>query len=373
MIKQFFLYLVVLFCLFSGQLRATVRTVLNVPAGLAQFNDIQSAVDASASGDTIYIHGSLTTYNSFSVTNKKLIYIGPGYATQKTQALSAKIFHATIENYSNLPGSSSGTEFHGLQVTGTLTFGGQFTNGVAVNQVLINRCLFTGSASGINMTRGNTTYANYIFQNNFFHAAFFNANASGTVYANILLRNNVVLHQGTSNTFMPAFNNSTGLHLDHNLFYGTGTLFGTSSNNPNFATITNNIFINVAGIGNTQNSLYQNNLTFSTNHSAPWTMGSNYDGGGNMNANPAMVNQVALTANTLDVLLDFNPGPGSPCLNAGTDGLNLGVIYQTNSPDDWAQSRNGVLPYLVSLNIPNATNLIQGSMTPVQINAVKGK
>ncbi|MBL7766860.1 MAG: hypothetical protein JNJ58_12240 [Chitinophagaceae bacterium] len=373
MTKQYIISLGLLLCLTTDNLWATVRTVLNVPSGLAQFNDIQSAADASVSGDTIYIHGSTTTYASFTVTNKKLVYIGPGYATQKTQALSAKIFHANIENYSNLPGSASGTEFHGLQVTGTLAFGGPFTNGVAVNNVLIQRCYFTGSSAGVSMTRGNTTYSNYIFQSNYFHATFFNANASGTTYVNMLFRNNVVLHQGTSNTFMPSFNNSTGLHIDHNLFYGTGTLFGTSANNPNFATITNNIFINVAGIGNTQNSLYQNNLTFSTNHSAPWTMGSNYDGGGNMNANPLMVNQVALTANALDVLMDFNPGPGSPCLNAGTDGLNLGVIYQTNSPDDWAQSRNGVLPYLVSLNVPNAANLIQGSTTPVQINAVKGK
>jgi len=64
--------------LFSVNVFATVRTVCNNPSTLAQYNTIQAAITASASGDTIYVHGSPTRYAGFTITDKRLTIIGPG-------------------------------------------------------------------------------------------------------------------------------------------------------------------------------------------------------------------------------------------------------------------------------------------------------
>src|SRR5215212_790675 len=80
MMKQFFLCLSLGFCM---NMYATIRTVSNYPASLAQYSTIQAAVDASASGDSIYVHGSPTTYASFTITNKRLTVLGPGWAPDK--------------------------------------------------------------------------------------------------------------------------------------------------------------------------------------------------------------------------------------------------------------------------------------------------
>ncbi|HJS55472.1 MAG TPA: hypothetical protein VJ765_13050, partial [Chitinophagaceae bacterium] len=52
----------------STLLLATVRTVSNNPATIAQYSTIQAAVDASSSGDTVYIHGSPSAYAAFTIT-----------------------------------------------------------------------------------------------------------------------------------------------------------------------------------------------------------------------------------------------------------------------------------------------------------------
>ncbi len=68
--KQIITSLVLLASIFVN---ATIRTVSNSPATLAQFSTIQAAVNASASGDTIYVHGSPNAYATFTITNKQLV------------------------------------------------------------------------------------------------------------------------------------------------------------------------------------------------------------------------------------------------------------------------------------------------------------
>ncbi len=57
---------------------ATIRTVCNFPSTIAQFSTIQAAVNASATGDTVYVHPSITGYNGFTLTDKRLVIMGPG-------------------------------------------------------------------------------------------------------------------------------------------------------------------------------------------------------------------------------------------------------------------------------------------------------
>ena len=93
---------------------ATVRTVCNTPAGIAQFNEVQDAINASAQGDTILIQGSLTPYASF-IISKRVILIGPGMKPLRNSVaqnlLTAKVQNVTLKT------GSDGSEIQGLDFT----------------------------------------------------------------------------------------------------------------------------------------------------------------------------------------------------------------------------------------------------------------
>ena len=71
--KQLFSFL---FSIITVTAFATVHTVSNNPATIAQFNTIQAAVNASNSGDTIYVHGSPISYDNVTITGSKVTYEG---------------------------------------------------------------------------------------------------------------------------------------------------------------------------------------------------------------------------------------------------------------------------------------------------------
>src|SRR5215467_7839957 len=114
--KQFFLLLTLST---SMSLFATVRTVSNNPSTLAQYNTIQAAINASVSGDTIYVHGSPINYAGFTVTDKRLTIIGPGWAPQANFAA----FKAVIGDAVTITGvNSKKTELQGLDFIYSVTF-----------------------------------------------------------------------------------------------------------------------------------------------------------------------------------------------------------------------------------------------------------
>ncbi len=112
--KKFFsIFAIVVLAAFNGN--AIIRTVSNVPSTLAQFNTIQAAVDASSSGDTVYVHGSPNNYAAFTITNKQLVIIGPGWSPDKNLPLTAIVLGITIT------GAASGnTEIQGLVISGSV-------------------------------------------------------------------------------------------------------------------------------------------------------------------------------------------------------------------------------------------------------------
>ncbi|MEZ5045855.1 MAG: hypothetical protein R2831_02575 [Chitinophagaceae bacterium] len=358
---------------------ATVYTVLNFPAGIAQFDNIQAACDSANHGDTIYIHGSIVPYAQFTVDDKKLIYIGPGFATEKISPISAKLGIVTIRNFSNIIGTSSGTEFHGLEFTSALTLGGIGTNGEAVNNVLVNRCYFNGG-SGTNFTFANNgrTHANIIIQNCYFSYYILDANFSSGYLVNFLFRNNVV-RPATITPFFSGFSKSSGVVIDHNLFYGNGAaspLFGNSiTQSPNNSYISNNIFVGVSNLNFGFNNSYQNNITFNTTSTTiPWATPNNFDLGSNISqTDPQLVSQADINSGVHNTLLNFKPNTGSPCIGAGNDGLDMGLIFTPNSIENWNLSRNGVLPYIVNTAWQSSNTVSQGGTIQVQIEARKSK
>src|ERR1700704_5792352 len=92
--KKFLSLIVILF--FAFYANAIIRTVSNSPSTLAQFNTIQAAITASNSGDTVYVHGSPNAYAAFTITNKQLVIMGPGWSPNKNLPFTANVPGFTI-------------------------------------------------------------------------------------------------------------------------------------------------------------------------------------------------------------------------------------------------------------------------------------
>ena len=67
---------------FAAHAQATIHTVSNNPTTIAHFSTIQAAINAAASGDTIYVHGSPNVYAGFTLS-KTLAIIGAGFSPRQ--------------------------------------------------------------------------------------------------------------------------------------------------------------------------------------------------------------------------------------------------------------------------------------------------
>ena len=356
--KQFSLILSLSFCVNTF---ATVRTVSNNPSTLAQYNTIQAAITASASGDTIYVHGSPTRYAGFTITDKRLTIIGPGFAP----AQNFMAFKAVIETAVVITGvNSKKTEIQGLDFA--LSFGvGIVGGGTNIPDSLrIIRNQFE-AAFYFNVS---TTFNGYVFQDNWFDDAFISAPAQ-TVITNFVFQNNL-FYCTTTNGNVTGFLTTANVLFDHNLWYcPAGTIiapcFGGGSKSMLF---TNNIFVHRNAATNNTLSVFTKNITFGAGVNNPWDSAYQNSGSGNIvNQDPQMVSQTQVNGGTNDPLLDFTIAAG-PANNAGTDGKDLGLLFDAAGILNWTNSRMSRLPFIYSMNISNST-VPAGSTLSVQVEA----
>ncbi|HRG06973.1 MAG TPA: hypothetical protein PLJ08_00235 [Cyclobacteriaceae bacterium] len=353
---------------------ATVRTVSNNPSTLGQFNTIQAAIDASADSDTVYVYGSPNTYALFTITDKKITVIGPGWAPDKNLPLLALVAGANIRN-SPAGGTPDGSEIHGLVFTTTVNASLNAVGGdIGVNNIRIVRCLFNGAlnwdlaASGYLIEgsifynvlnfNGSNTYQNFLFQNNLF---FFPVGAISSQINNVF--------------------NSVNIRFDHNLFYSSNNAGGgvvQLFSNCRFFSLSNNIFNQVnAGLSlsfSTFNNNITNNITLNTTNAVsngtPWAVNSNVDGGGNVsNQSPGMVDQTLINGNNNNPLLNFTIASG-PANNTGSDGKDMGLLFDATGSLNWTNSRNSRLPRIFSMNITTPTVTPGGNLS-VTVDARK--
>lgn len=340
---------------------ATVRTVSNVPSTLAQFNTIQAAVDASANGDTVYVHGSPNQYAFFQIVDKKVTVIGPGWSPDKNLPLQVIVQGAYLYN-NNTAGDVAGSELQGLVFTTNVDLATS-NAGLGTSNIRVIRCQFNSSVS---VTYGSN---GFLFEGNVFYTAVnFNGGAN---YSNFLFQNNLfyasVCCTGAS---INGLTNCVNVRFDHNLFYGDGPLaFG---NNCRFLTITNNIFNKRNPANNLSFSTFNNNITYQcgTTGDTAWIRNSNVDGGGNIaGQNPQMADQSGVDASNTNPLQNFTIAAG-PANNAGSDGKDIGMLYDAAGTLNWVNSRNSRLPRIFSMNIINPT-IAPGGTLNVAIDARK--
>ncbi len=340
---------------------ATIHTVSNVPSTIAQFNTIQAAADAATSGDTIYVYGSPNTYAGFTISFKQLTVIGPGWAPNKNLPLTANVAGVTITG-----AASSGSEIQGLVFVGGININTQKADNI---RFLRNRF---ACSQNIAINQNGVTYSGYLFEGNWFDNSTVIA-TSGSTYQNFLFQNNFFYENGFCvGSNISSFVNSVNVLFNHNIWYGPGIGNTRScfSSNCRFLNLTNNIFVNRNAADQNSLSTFTSNITFNAGNNEPWLANSNVNGGGNVaNQSPQMVAQTAVNNGANDPLQDFTIAAG-PANNSGTDGKDMGLLYDATGSLNWATSRNSRLPYIFSMNITNPT-ISQGGSMEVKVEARK--
>jgi hypothetical protein len=197
---------------------------------------------------------------------------------------------------------------------------------------------------------GPGTYTGFLIEGNWFE------NSGVTMYTlhtanNFIIHNNLFYDGPGYSVGIQGFNLSSNVLIDHNLFYGGQ--FNVFSND-RFLLLTNNIFVHRnPGTGITF-STFNNNITYLTPSDFPWTLPSN-TGVNNFGAtNPQMVDEAAVEASADNPLLDFTIPSGSGN-NGGSDGKDIGLLYDVSGSLNWVNSRASRMPFIYSMNITTPT------------------
>ena len=369
--KKLILFILTVFAL---QANAAILTVNNAPNGGAQFTKINDAIAAANNGDIIYIHGSPDVYEGIIQNNKKLTFIGPGWSPNKNnpvRALIASII-ARNTNQATAVNTVNGSEYIGLVINGEFRISQNGGGDVSVNNIRIDRCEFRQDLLIQNAA------SNYIIENCYKTGQIARILLTESLsYSNFLIQNNIFRIDAFSNGFFNGFKNISNVIINHNLFYTnapgtTGSLMFTSECKG--LLLTNNIFVNMNVGANLSFSTFNNNLTFYPNIAVlpgPWTINNNIDGGSSnlQNVNPGMVAQTAVNAGTDNPILDFSIAAGA-ANNAGTDGKDLGLLFDATGNLNWNNARGARIPFIFSMNIINPT-VAPGANLNVEVTAKK--
>jgi hypothetical protein len=354
--KQFFLFLSLTVC---ASAFATVRTVSNNPGLVAQYSTIQAAVNASASGDTVYVNGSNIQYAAFTITDKRLTVIGPGWSPMQ----NFMAFQATVSDITITGTNSSNTEIQGLEIMTSVTI-------ASANHPDNMRFVRNHLHGSVSIYYGTSTFSGYVFEGNWFDGAGIGA-APGCFYINFLFKNNIfyALYNGGNASGLYQCNN---VLFDHNLWYGPSS--GSSycfGSNCRYLSLTNNIFVRRDAAANNTFSTFNNNITYNCGVNNPWAQnGNTATPGTNVeNQDPQMASQAAVNIGTNNPLLDFTIATG-PANNLGTDGKDMGLMYDASGSYNWTNSRMSRLPFVYSMNISNP-NIPVGGTLNVQVEARK--
>jgi hypothetical protein len=346
---------------------ATIHTVSNSPSTVAQFSTIQAAINAASSGDTIHVVGSPLNYAAFSLSDKKLAIIGPGFAPDKEIGQPATVDGGAISGT-----GSSGSIIQGIKFI-------QFTVGAPFpSDLQFVRNLFDATANGGPfppnprnfLLSGSGLCKNYLFESNAFYG--YNIFSEQASLENILFRNNYFYFNTSFHDvgIIRRFTNCSNVVFDHNLFMGPsqGHSRIVFAENCRFLTLSNNIFLRMNAADNNSGSYFNNNLTYEAVNNTPWLSNGNVNGGGNIeNADPQMVAQASASAGVFNLLADYSITAG-PANNAGSDGKDIGLLYDETGPYNWAKARNNRLPRISKMNVINRT-VSQGATITIAIEA----
>lgn len=367
--------LAVMSLLALGSANATIRVVNNNNPSPGQYSDLQVAINAATAGDTIYVTGSPNVYSGTINVNKKLIIIGTGHKPQKVNPLVSRL--NTLNFGDKL---ASGSQVIGLEMD-YMVFSVD-----SIADVVIKRNKFDvgfwGQLSGdINSSLNNVgsgyRYLRLTIEGNYFAYAGVDINLGYyTPIQNVYIRNNVfagVLFGFISNN-APMIN----CYVTNNLFLGAGYIATSYFQN---VYVHSNIFIrNGANYGtndpisgaNVNTCEWRYNLSYGfASSSFPNTGNAGTGSFGNKNnIAPQFTNFTTSAAGPTnwDYIYDFTPAAGSPLINGGNDGSDIGP---TGNPTV-VYNKYGIpnIPQIRSFSIVSPVNATVAPGSTLQVNII---
>lgn len=252
--------------LVSNSVDAKIWRVNSTPGINADFSTLQAAHNGAASGDTLHLEGSATTYGSLTAT-KKLIIIGPGYYLGENPGTQAIALTALVNNITFNVGAEGsivmGCDFRGSSVsvfcndivirrnnfaspsgntadwsTGIIYIYYQSSNSnIGVNNVIISQNFGVYISAASRATNGLLITNNYLGVNGFSGDATTSSSINLNDNTVAIIQNNI-LRRGRINTNNCSFTNNimvagslvgTGNLLANNL--ANETQFGSTNGN----------------------------------------------------------------------------------------------------------------------------------------------
>ncbi|MBK8226131.1 MAG: hypothetical protein IPK70_03015 [Flavobacteriales bacterium] len=316
-----------LFVAVSAQ--ATVRTVSNAASQPAQYNDLQTAINAAVTGDTLYVLGTGNAYPAVTI-DKQLTVIGSGYAPP---APAQPTTIPTLYLYPN----SGGSRLIGLSISSNLY--------LYSSNCTVERCNIYYISTQV------TSLSNLVFRHNYIYYYSMNNPASALVANNII-------HSGG---YLQS-SNSTSVVITNNLFIG---YYWHALHTISGALISNNIFWQSTPVQpSVTGCTFNNNITYQTaDNVIPY--GSNGGSGNQVGADPQFTNAPNITVN---YAYNYDLLPASAGNNAGTDNTDIGIF---GGPAPWP-NQNGLarIPFVKEFNL-QFTQVPQGGTVDGTVKAKK--
>ncbi|MBL0049306.1 MAG: right-handed parallel beta-helix repeat-containing protein [Bacteroidetes bacterium] len=355
----------------ASMAQATVLTLSDAANSPGQYTDLNNAIAAASSGDTLYMHGSPIDYTTVAVTlNKPLTIIGAGGLPNKNFSFPTKL-SALILGTSGIGGTTaSGTKIIGCEITALTLNAGNYSTIPGISDVTITRCKITNIYFNQGATTSALAHNNILFYNN----VIYNITGSGGngKIRNCVFKNNILWWvTGLGDEFLGSW------ILSNNVI-----LYGVTNNRS--AVISNNIFYNTLSTSCLASNNYcsvSNNSIVSTAHAytaADIIYGTNTGGNNLLNQDPLFVSYTTTTTVLYNYsqtqpsaapFTNFNLQPSSLCLLFGTDGTDIG-IYGGSSPFVEGYPDNTryryfpmpAIPQMLDMNIMNATIVPAGTL-----------
>ena len=322
--KIYFLFVLAVTAFTSN---ATIRTVNNGSVGAGQYTSVQTAVDASAVGDTIYIHGSQTTYGDVTL-NKRLVLIGAGHHVTGTQFNFSTLLNYVYLSQGNSTTLPTGSTIKGINFIAVSGSGGS----LAVNNITLERNFISSNVSILGsgwICRNN--FVNYFAVNNF---------------KNTIISNNVISSSGIYYSDKPSVIVTNNIFLSGNFLYTV-----------KYATVTNNIMIEPSSsydAYNSQNTWNKNIMIYADPANYKTFPPINNTGVGNINTVDAQFTTTIPLNITLEDATKHNWTllATSIGFKYGTDGTDVGIYGGSYPMPNVTGATN--IPQITSMDIQNS-------------------
>lgn len=308
---------------------AAIITVSNNPNIPGQYSNLQTAIDAAAPDDTLYVQGSITSYGDVTIT-KKLKIVGSGMLPDNTSHLGTTIGNIFYRVTADGSSSPSGSSITGCNVSGL---------NICVTVNATSNTIYTPSNISIYRNRiAAISHSGFSYGTYSYNGIHIYNNIIGTISFDRLGGNSVVNNNFISYVQYTGYIDSGNWVLVNNIVQEIKSLYN--------ATVLNNIIYSYNSnyssfkyCNFTKNLFYCPNYSYDSNFLANPNLNNTFNTtfGNIFNQNPSFVNYTdsnyiysyTMSSPPSGPFVDFHLNNDSPGKNYGTDGTDIGIYGGT--------------------------------------------